>query len=143
MSIPTPKNAAADEAIRVLLVDDEPSTHFLHKRVIGKAAPRAMTISVMNGRAAIEYMRRARMSKEVCPTHIWLDLQMPQLDGWSFLEEYVSLSEESACKPSVTIVTSSPNPNDKMRALGNPMVTAYVEKFVTTDECKNLLFSAS
>ena len=135
--------ATAQEAIRVLLVDDEPSTHFLHKRVIGKAAPRAMTISVMNGRDAIEYMRRARRNGEACPTHIWLDLQMPHLDGWSFLEEYVTLNDEATCRPSVTIVTSSPNPNDKMRALGNPLVTAYVEKFVTTEECKDLLFSAS
>ena len=140
----TPDHAAAEQThVRVLLVDDEPSTHFLHKRVIGKAAPHAMTISVMNGRDAIEYMRRARRAEEVCPTHIWLDLQMPHLDGWSFLEEYVSLSDEASCTPAVTIVTSSPNPNDKMRALGNPLVTAYVEKFVTTDECKSLLFSAS
>lgn len=143
MSTFNSQTSTAQEAIRVLLVDDEPSTHFLHKRVIGKAAPRAMTISVMNGRDAIDYMVRARRLEEVCPTHIWLDLQMPQLDGWSFLEEYVALSDESACAPSVTIVTSSPNPIDKMRALGNPHVTAYVEKFVTTEECKHLLFSAS
>ena len=133
----------AHDPVRVLLVDDEPSTHFLHKRVIGKAAPHAMTISVMNGRDAMDYMRRARRGEEVCPTHVWLDLQMPHLDGWSFLEQYVTLSDESRCAPAITIVTSSPNPNDKMRALGIPHVTAYVEKFVTTDECKSLLFSAS
>ena len=134
---PTPTTA-----IRVLLVDDEPSTHFLHKRVISKAAPDAMTVSVMNGRDAMNFILRARVNQETCPTHIWLDLQMPQLDGWSFLEEYMALGDRE-CAPSVTIVTSSPNPKDKLRALSNPCVQAYVEKFVTTEECKTLLFSAS
>ena len=129
--------------IRVLLVDDEPSTHFLHKRVISKAAPEAITMSVMNGRDAIDYILRARFNQEVCPTHIWLDLQMPQLDGWSFLEEYVSLSDHQACQPTVTIVTSSPDPRDRTRAMENPLVNAYVEKFVSTEVCRDLLFSAS
>ncbi len=133
----------ATQSIRVLLVDDEPSTHFLHKRVIGKAAPGAMTVSVMNGRDALDYLLRARMEHAVCPTHIWLDLQMPQLDGWSFLEEYMALNEHGKCSPSITIVTSSPNPRDRDRAMQNPLVSAYVEKFVGTDQCRELLFSAS
>ncbi len=129
--------------IRVLLVDDEPSTHFLHKRVIRKAAPEAMTVSVMNGRDAIEYILRARFNQEVCPTHIWLDLQMPQLDGWSFLEEYMALNDHESCRPQVTVVTSSPDPRDRVRAMENPLVNAYVEKFVSTEVCRDLLFSAS
>ncbi len=133
----------ATTPIRVLLVDDEPSTHFLHKRVISKAAPGAVTVSAMNGRDAIEYMMRARFDQEVCPTHIWLDLQMPHLDGWSFLEEYMSLNDCQLCNPKITIVTSSPDPRDRERALGNPLVNAYVEKFVDKQQCHDLLFSAS
>lgn len=126
--------------IRVLLVDDEPSTHFLHKRIIRKAAPAASTISVMNGQEALEYLLDARrMSSEPCPTHIWLDLQMPQLDGWSFLKAYLELEHSDTCNPSIAIVTSSPNPADQTRALSIPSVVAYVEKFVTPEECLRIL----
>ncbi len=125
--------------VRVLLVDDEPTTHFLHKRVIRKANPEASTISVMNGRAALDFIMEARAGKEECPTHIWLDLQMPHLDGWSFLEAYFKMDEHTLCHPRITIVTSSPNPSDHIRAIGYPNVVAYVEKFVTPEECKRIL----
>ena len=126
--------------IRVLLVDDEPSTHFLHKRIIRKAAPAASTISVMNGQEALEYLRVARRElSQPCPTHIWLDLQMPQLDGWSFLKAYLELDHSENCNPSIAIVTSSPNPADQSRALSIPAVVAYVEKFVTPEECRRIL----
>ena len=84
-------------------------------------------------------MLAARDFHEPCPTHIWLDLQMPQLDGWSFLKEYLALPASSHCNPAITIVTSSPNPSDQSRALGVPRVVAYVEKFVTAEECLRIL----
>ena len=127
--------------VRVLLVDDEPSTHFLHKRVIRKTMPEATTISVMNGEAALEVLDAARHDVSLCPTHIWLDLQMPKLDGWAFLEAYFQRPVEEDCRPTIAIVTSSPNPNDQLRALEVPYVVAYIEKFVTPEECRRILES--
>ena len=130
---------SCNREIRVLLVDDEPSTHFLHKRVIKKAMPTASTISVMDGNAALEFIKRTHQGAEPCPTHIWLDLQMPNCDGWGFLEHYLPMAENAACRPVVTIITSSPNPKDQVRALGFPNVVAYVEKFMTPEECQRIL----
>ena len=123
----------------VLLVDDEDSTHFLHSRIITRTAPGTKVVSVRNGVEALAYLRDAAAGNAAVPTHIWLDLQMPRMDGWTFMEQYLQEDIEFETPPYITIVTSSPNPDEFARALGFPGVGAYCEKFMTETECLRLL----
>ena len=133
MTIPDP--------IRVLLVDDEDATHFLHRRLIRRTLPTAATSVAFDGAEALDILQKAASRECPPPTHIWLDLNMPNIDGWRFLEGYQSIKWPSESLPKITIVTSSPNHRDRQKALENPVVSDYVEKFMDIKTCEEILCS--
>lgn len=123
----------------ILLIDDDDDTHFLHRRIIRKADPDAHVVSVTDGQQALEYLDRVSNGDEVCPEHIWLDLQMPRMDGWAFMQEFRAKDLHYPCDVTVTIVTTSPNPDDKARALAHEHVNGFVQKFMSEEEAASLL----
>lgn len=77
---------------RILLVEDDPTTSFLHQRLLRRLEVAQQLVAVTNGAQALAYL--ASLTGEAddrYPTLILLDLRMPVLDGWSFLEGYHQL----------------------------------------------------
>lgn len=59
---------------------------------------------------------------------ILLDINMPRMNGWEFLEAYGELARERVAHPTVVMLSSSPDPDDQARALACPWVSGYIEK---------------
>jgi CheY-like chemotaxis protein len=105
----------------VLLVDDNESDNFLHKRVIEKSGITNHIAVVYNGKEAIEFLTSKSGFGEAegsyCqPELIFLDINMPVMNAWEFLEAYDKLQEEQKGKIIVIMLTTSFNPNDKIKA---------------------------
>ena len=105
----------------VMLVDDNESDNFLHKRVIERSGITDQIVIVMNGQEALDFL----ISKNGCgkpenqycqPELIFLDINMPVMDGWEFLDEYHKLEESQKGKVVITMLTTSINPTDKKKA---------------------------
>ena len=105
----------------VLLVDDNESDNFLHKRVLEKADITDHIEIAMNGKEALEFLS----SKEKCgksgnsysqPELIFLDINMPVMDAWEFLEEYNKLDVNQKGNIVFIMLTTSLNPADKTKA---------------------------
>jgi len=122
----------------VLLVDDDADTHFLHSRLIRKRFPHARVASVSDGRQALRFLMNATEGADECPTHLWLDLNMPTMDGWDFLEALTANSKKITCRPTITIVSSSPDPEHMQKATTFG-VQKFVQKFMGAQEVDNLL----
>ncbi|MDF7815067.1 response regulator [Hymenobacter sp. YC55] len=76
----------------ILLVDDNKTTNFLHQRLPGRLAVAQQLVVVTNGRQALDYLTSHKgEAQHPSPTLILLDLRMPVLDGWAFLEAYRQL----------------------------------------------------
>jgi CheY-like chemotaxis protein len=105
----------------ILLVDDNDSDNFIHKRVIEKAGIAENIGIAMNGKEALDFLTtehhdRLSGTSFSQPELIFLDINMPIMDGWEFLEEYHKLPEEQKGKVVFIMLTTSLNPADKSRA---------------------------
>jgi len=105
----------------VLLVDDNDSDNFIHKRIIEKSGIAERIEIALNGKEALDFLisRSENAGPEEHyhqPDLIFLDINMPVMDGWEFLEEYQHLEESQKGKNVFIMLTTSLNPADKNRA---------------------------
>ena len=101
----------------VLLVDDSATDIFLHKRIIQKADITNHIEIAENGEEALDFLVKKGKCGEpessYCqPELILLDINMPVMDGWQFLEEYNKLEEVQKGNVVVIMLTTSLNPAD-------------------------------
>ncbi|NER17931.1 response regulator [Spongiivirga citrea] len=95
-----------------------------------------------NGQEAIDYFEDTlqRGAKDELPQVIFLDLNMPIMNGWQFLEQFDS---ESCSGCSLYVVSSSINPSDIDRAKRYPTVTDYITKPMEITTLEEVFASAS
>ena len=116
--------------IKVLLVEDDETTNFLSKMVLKHVGIQKVE-AVLNGKAACEYLSK------VCPDIIFLDLNMPVMDGWSFLDE--KMNGNYCPKVKIALLTSSIRSRDRERALKYECVVDYLEKPLTREKVEAVI----
>ena len=118
-----------------LLVDDNEVDLFIQKRFI-EIAGFAKVIKTYNSPAqAITYLQE---SDSKTPQIIFLDLNMPDMDGFGFLEKFLELPQKVHEMVKVVILTSSSNQSDKKRAEGYSSVTNFLSKPLSLEALKSL-----
>ena len=105
----------------ILLIDDNDSDNFIHKKVIDKADITNHVEIAMNGKEALDLLtikgKCGQPENSYCqPELIFLDINMPVMDGWEFLAEYQKLKEIQKGKVVFIMLTTSLNPSDKAKA---------------------------
>lgn len=125
----------------ILLVDDNPADNEFHSITIRRTDLCDQIKVVLNGEQALEYLKKTADTDngEVFPKPdiIYLDINMPRMNGFEFLEEYNKLDEKMKVK-ALVILTTSMNPDDAVRAkqLGatgfehKPLTSKMVEDIV-------------
>lgn len=112
--------------VKVMIVEDDPMVTFLHKALVVKRDICAAPIDFMNGVEALDFILEDSDKDQEALYLILLDINMPLMNGWEFLE---ALEEcEVASRTEVIIVTSSPDQEDLERAKKFELVTDYIEK---------------
>lgn len=96
----------------LLLIDDSDATNNFHNRLLGKIDAVETITTCTNGSEGLEFLNNSSM----CPDMIFLDLNMPVIDGFEFLEMvHQPLGEKCQKKPLIVILTSSEESVDKER----------------------------
>lgn len=115
---------------RVLLVDDNDIDNFINERIMTSSNFAETVIVKSSGQDGLAYLRQ-NMKKENWPDIIFLDLNMPLMDGFSFLEELqkmIDANEELGSYCKVVVLSSSISPADINKASTNPLVYKYLNK---------------
>lgn len=107
------------------IIDDDPIFSFAAGKQMELRSFSEHIISYKNGREAIEDLSRRIRSGEAFPEIILLDINMPVMNGWEFLE---ALSRETPPPFRLYVVSSSVNPDDISRAESYPIVSGFISK---------------
>jgi CheY-like chemotaxis protein len=116
---------------KVLLIDDDYMTNYLHKRVISNASLSSSIIVSTNGKEGIEELLKiedAHFNNIKSKVIVFLDINMPVMDGWTFLEVFKEIKNKLNFEIKIFVLSSSINPDDKARAEKNSFVTKYINK---------------
>ena len=114
----------------ILLIDDDDDDNYFHKMVIDEMNITEHVEIAFNGLEALTFLKNENQPK---PDLVFLDVNMPKMNGWEFLEAHKLLSEEQKAKLIVVMLTTSSNPEDKKRAERYGEVTDFNSKPLTKE----------
>jgi len=122
----------------ILLIDDDEPTNFLNKMTLEQANCVRHIRIAPSGQAALDYLRG---SPDDClrPDLIFLDINMPAMDGWEFLAQYQALPQERKADTVLIMLTTSLNPDDEKRTLTIPEVSGFEHKPLNQVRLEQLL----
>ncbi|UII30100.1 response regulator [Fulvivirga ulvae] len=110
----------------VMLIDDNEIDLFINQKVIELCRFTRRIITYHSGREALEYLLSA--TEADIPDLIFLDLNMPLIDGFRFLYEFSTFPDHVRNKASVIVLTSSDNMRDKEKIEVNADVIKFLSK---------------
>lgn len=115
----------------VMLVDDNDTDNFISKRII-EITGFAKKVEVKgSGKAALDYLRENENKPENLPSLIFLDINMPIVDGFVFLYEFEKFNDLVRKKCKVIILSSSDNKRDIDKIVNNNHVIKFITKPLT------------
>jgi CheY-like chemotaxis protein len=121
------------------IVDDDETYQFIVKRIVSESCIVNEIRGFLNGLEAINELKSIVDQPARVPEVILLDLTMPVMDGWQFLEQYVKLKPRIGKKVYIYIASSSVNPKDVERARSIEFVSDYIVKPITKEKFVEML----
>jgi len=114
----------------IMLIDDDDDDNFFHQIVINKMNITEHIEVALNGEEALIFLKNKNQTQ---PDIIFLDINMPKMNGWEFMEAYKELRADQKAKVVVMMLTTSENPEDKKRAALYPEIISFNSKPLTEE----------
>jgi CheY-like chemotaxis protein len=137
----------------ILLIDDDEPTNFLNRMTLEQSGCTRHIRIVQSGQAALDYLRGCIPSlpdngndpspitpdTRLRPDLIFLDINMPAMDGWEFMAQYRTLPPEKKADTVLIMLTTSLNPDDELRTRTIPEINGFENKPLKQDRLEKLL----
>ncbi len=124
---------------RVFIIDDDPIHQRIAQIMISKHELFDGYSSYNDASLALEYLKTNVQNPELLPDVILLDLNMPVIDGWDFLEAFEKFQAQLSKSIRVFIVTSSVDEKDKLRSQTFSFVKGFISKPLSPDIIRSTL----
>ncbi|RPA67921.1 response regulator [Cyclobacteriaceae bacterium YHN15] len=118
----------------IILVDDDPINNLINKRLITKLDISDTVEEYLDAEKAIERIKSLKKKEKVL---ILLDINMPVMNGWDFLNFYTEKFMDRDDK--IVMLSSSIEAQDRQRAFGYDVVDGFLEKPLTPEKMKSIL----
>ena len=124
---------------KYLIVEDDEVFIFLHEHVMRHADPDAEIVSMKSSLMAVDYLNELIEKGDKMPDCILLDLNMPEMNGFQFLEYVKPMSNTAFADTRIYIVTSSLYESDKTKALSFSFLAGFKEKPLTKNDAEQIV----
>jgi CheY-like chemotaxis protein len=122
---------------KILLVDDDEASIYITQRILNKAEIEAEVLLAKHGQEALEIVKEV-CQQEQCPELILLDINMPVMDGFEFLEELQKSTDLSSAPIKIVLLSSSTHELDLAKAKKYPVID-YIEKPLSPEKLVRFL----
>ncbi len=128
----------------ILLVDDDEISNLFNKIFISRLEIDAEVDVVNNGREALDLLKQVgnyeNESIVLTPCLLLLDIKMPIMNGWEFLDAFKEqLSEEIQKQVTIVMLTTSEDQGDFIKAMNNPLISEYIQKPLSESKFTTLI----
>jgi CheY-like chemotaxis protein len=128
----------------VLLIDDDEPTNYYNSLIIEETGCVNHVQAVQSGKKALEYLTNSDHYPEYgncfpCPDLIFLDINMPAMNGWEFLDKYRALKKEHRGKTVLIMLTTSLFSEDVLKAKDIPEISGFESKPLTPEVIDKVL----
>jgi len=130
-----------NKKLLIAIVDDDLIFQFIAERLIESINSEHQTIIFSDGKEAIDFIDSNRNEIDTLPDIIFLDINMPVMNGWQFLNKYIEIKSKIEKEITIYIVSSSKNPDDFIKAESINEVTDYIVKPINREKYTSILNS--
>lgn len=128
----------------VLIVDDDEPTNFISRMLIENAGCAEYIYIAQSGKEALNYLTCSKNfegKNNILPSPdlIFLDINMPAMNGWEFLDKFKKLNKKNEDNIILVMLTTSLFPEDKFRASEIPEISAFEKKPLTPEKLDIIL----
>lgn len=123
------------ELERVMLVDDHANTNLYNEIVLNDAKAAKEIIMYQSAKDALIYLEQGNYKVDV----IFLDVNMPVMDGWQFLEKHNIMEDREQDNVLIVMLTASINSEDQKRALSNHSIDEIFTKPLTVEVVEQIV----
>ncbi len=120
----------------ILLIDDDAEDNYFHQIVINEMNITEHIEVALSGEEAINFLKN---ENQIRPEIIFLDINMPKMNGWEFLEAYKELKSDQKAKVVIVMLTTSENPADKKRSTQFPDIIGFNSKPLSEEMLTKIL----
>ncbi|MDQ8183679.1 response regulator [Pelagicoccus sp. SDUM812005] len=122
----------------VVLVDDNPDDLFINSLVVQRSKLEKEPVQFSNPVSALSYLAKTPLDGARI---VFLDINMPYLDGFAFLERYEQTCAQQNAGDLIVMLTTSMHSEDRQRAESNKLVRRYLRKPLTVQDLEDLVES--
>ncbi len=112
----------------IFLVDDDPHSNFFNERALKKADCVEEIKIYQDASSALDYFQNSKADTFIRPEFLFLDINMPGMNGWEFLEAYKKLDEETKARVVIVMLTTSLSPADREKAKSMEVIQEFNNK---------------
>jgi len=112
----------------VIIIDDDPISILVSETMMVKNGFAGRVKSFENPNEALAYFTKEHPWEDGVPDYIFLDVQMPQMDAWEFMEEYIKIHPSIRETKHIILLSATFNPDDEEGARDHGMVLELITK---------------
>lgn len=120
----------------LMFIDDNYPTNFYHNEIASEADVAEELIFFEQPAKALEHLQEIDAKNEKMPDIIFLDINMPEMNSWEFIDQYQTIIQDQSSK--IVILTTSNNPQDRELAEQNIWVDSFLLKPLTLEFFQDL-----